>query len=119
MENIEKYVKDGKVAILLSGSKFGWSTRNGYPGLSYDKRVIEYYLEHKDDRDFMCNIVGYPPLIRREQKYFDSIGYKDVSFLGFRNMSLVFLDIGTRYRIEKIDGFERLITQDSIPWDVA
>ena len=51
---MELYEKgDGTFAVLVSpGYGAGWSTWDRKE-LAYDKRIIEYYLAHCDDRDFM------------------------------------------------------------------
>ena len=117
---MEKYIQDNKVAILVSrGFGAGWSTWNNKE-LAYDKRVVEFYLKHKDDEEFMHNIDKYESKTTKDaKKLFKSWGYEDVYFGGFSDIEICWLPVGTKFYITEYDGSETLNTIDSIRWETA
>lgn len=117
----EKYIKDGKVAILVSpGFGAGWSTWEGKE-LAYDKRVVEFWLEHKDDKEFMKDLDSYNDNANKKaaKKQFKEWGYEDVFFGGFKDIVLKWLPIGTSFYISEYDGSESLETISNINWTTA
>ena len=119
---MEKYIKDGKVAILISPSYgSGWSTENSYPELAYDKRVVEFWLAHKDDVEYINRLCGYDesPARALARDYFKSIGYDYVYFRGFADIIIEWLPVGTKYVIQEYDGAEYICTEQEFNWDVA
>lgn len=98
----ELYQKNGKVGVLVSpGFGAGWSTWN-CPQLAYDKRVIEYWLNHKKD-DLL-----FGEEASKAEELFNSWGYKGVYFGGFKNLVLKWVVKGEPFRISEYDGFEEL-----------
>lgn len=117
---MEKYIKDGKVAILYSpGFGAGWSTW-GEEKLAWDKRVVEYYLEHKDDKEFMRQIdIAGSKVEKEAEKYFEELGYPNIYFGGFNELKIGWLKEGTKYHINEYDGSEYIQTVDNMKWSVA
>lgn len=102
---MQKYIKDGKVAILVSpGFGAGWSTWEG-KALAYDRRVVEKFFE------------GTPA--KEMQEYLNSIGYKNIYMGGYDHLIVKWLPVGTKYRITEYDGAENLETIESIEWETA
>ena len=116
----EKYVQDGKVAVLVApGYGAGWSTWN-HPALAYDKRVVEYYLERKDDKDLCKKISSLnTDENKKASKYFESLGYEDVYFGGFKDLVIEWIPEGVRYKIDEYDGCESIVTIDAVDWSIA
>ena len=86
----EKYIQDGKVAILVSpGFGTGWSTWEGKE-LAYDKRVVEFWLKHKDDKEFMEDLDSYNDNANKKaaKKQFKEWGYEDVFSEDLRTLFL-------------------------------
>ena len=103
---MEKLVRDGKVAVLISrGFGAGWSTWNyQYPELVFEPSVAEMIeLNHSDE-----SIVAYC-----EAKYPE--GY----FGGVDDLEIVWLPVGTEFRIGEYDGSESLELKEEIDWQVA
>lgn len=117
---MQKYIRNNKVAILVSQNYgAGWSTWNSKE-LAYDKRVVEFYLKHKDDEEFMRSMHGYKnQTIKEIEEIFKSWGYENVYFGGFNNIEIYWLPVGTKYYISEDDGWETLKTVDSIQWETA
>ena len=105
-KGVELYERDGKYGVLVSpGYGAGWSTWNN-PAVAYDKRVIEFWLAHKDDEDYLRALdVGKD---EDASKYFRDLGYRDVYFGGFEELELEFVSPGEYWRITEYDGSERL-----------
>jgi hypothetical protein len=95
---MEFYHNDkGEVGVLISvGYGAGWSTWND-KRMAYDRRVIEYWLTHKEEHD----------ITRTELKAaFVALGYDDVYFGGWGDLTLKFFPPGTTVRIKEYDGCE-------------
>ena len=115
---MEKYVKDGKVAILLSKDG-GWSTWD-VKSIAFDKRVVEYFLKHKDNKIFMREIEKPNSQTAKEaKKYFEKLGYGDVYFGGFSSLYIKWVPEGTKYYIDEHYGSETLLTEKNIKWATA
>ena len=117
---MKKYVNDGKVAILVSpGFGAGWSTWND-ANLSCDKRVVEFYFQHKDDKQFLKKLDDIDSKeAKNAENLFKSWGYEGVYFGGFSDIEVHWLPVGTKYRITEYDGCETIETVDSINWETA
>lgn len=112
------YEKNGKIGILVSpGYGAGWSTW-GNEQLAYDKRIVEFWLSHKDDEKFMQEVEESGRLSRGESEahkeaanFFKSIGYDECPYMGgFDQIVLKYVPRGTPWRISEYDGFESLET---------
>ena len=108
------YNEDGtKIAVLVSpGYGAGWSTWND-DTLAYDKRVVEFWLAHKDNEKFMEEIDSFSyyekvPALKEAEDFFKSIGYSHIYFGGFNQIELEWVPIGCRWRIDEYDGSESL-----------
>lgn len=114
MQDIEYYYnKEGKIGVLVSGGfGTGWSTANDYGiKLALDKRVIEKFLEHEDDNDWLEAVSAYKenPIQQEFLKFLDSLGYSDyINPFGFQNCHLEYVEKGLPIRIEEYDGRESL-----------
>jgi len=92
----EKYVKDGKVAVLYSpGYGAGWSTWNpDEKGLLFDRRVVAKVLS------------GAPVT----EEFMKELGYTTGYYGGARDLEVAWLDEGQPFRVEEYDGAERVVT---------
>lgn len=119
---MELYEKDGKIGILVSpGYGAGWSTWNTKE-LAYDKRVVEFWLSHKDDAVFMANVertasfdfwgnvTPASDANKEAEAFFKSIGYEKCPYMGgFADIKLQFVRKGIPWMISEYDGYEELI----------
>lgn len=115
------YDKTGKkVAVLVSyGYGAGWST--WYHGeaeepfaIAIDKRVVEFWLQHRDDAEYLKALDAYKDndVKRAASELFRTWGYEDVYFGGFDHIELRWVKAGTLFRIDEYDGAEGLVTLD-------
>lgn len=126
---MEYYEKNGKIGVLVSpvfGS--GWSTWNWNSAdhaydkrLAYDKRIVEFWLSHKDDKEFMGTVGddGYrrceSNAYKEAKNFFKSIGYEKCPYMGgFSNIVLMFVPRGIPWRISEDDGYEKLETLEDL-----
>lgn len=115
-KGIELYTKGDQVAVLVSpGFGAGWSTwvwEDEYNSLAYDKRVIDFWLQHKDDKAFMQEIDSRyeNPTKEETARFFKSLGYDYVYMGGFADIELEWVDIGVPWTITEYDGHETLLT---------
>jgi hypothetical protein len=106
---VEKYIKDGKVAILVSyGFGAGWSTwASEYSEqVLYDPQIVEILLSDKEPKERI--IVEYC-----EKKY------PDLYLGGIDGLSVEWLPVGTAFRIHEYDGSESLEVRDDMDWNIA
>lgn len=124
MSKVEFYYnKDHtEVAILISaGFGAGWSSWNTIE-LAYDKRVVEYWLAHKDDEEWMAAIDKFlenNAIQQQAKNDFAMMGYPNVYFGGFNDIKLIWVPIGTKFRINEYDGAESIYTEDMDNWVVC
>ncbi len=117
---MNKYVKDGKVAVLVSpGFGAGWSTWNT-EDLALDSRVVEYFFMRHHDQELLDKIAKLDTLENKEAKeYFESLGYDNVYFGGFNQIEIHWVKQGTIFRISEYDGNEHIVLQKDEKWMVA
>lgn len=110
-KGVELYEKDGAYGVLVSpGFGAGWSTWEK-DELAYDKRVVEFWLSHKDDAEWMSTVdYGVSPAAKEAKGFFESIGYGDPYMGGFDQIVLKFVGPGVWWRITEYDGSESLET---------
>ena len=115
------FEENGKFGVLVSpGFGAGWSTW-GESQLAYDKRIIEFWLFHKDDEEFMRTVRDYgyrgapaSEAYQEAEKFCESIGFDECPYMGgFKNLKLVFVKPGVPWRITEYDGSESLETLDN------
>ena len=92
------YIKDGKVAVLVSkGFGAGWSTWNDHR-LAYDKNVIELFMKYRDhdiDYEQFCDGI-------------EALGYKGTYFGGLNGCLIKWVPVGTFFTISEYDGSESI-----------
>ena len=101
---MEKVIKDGKVAILVSDDfGAGWSTWNSeFPELLYHPKVVEMVINGRQseiDEEWVTQNLG-------ENYAYVYCGSAT------RNLKVIWLPIGTKFFIYDYDGAEILVTED-------
>ena len=127
---IEKYYNEDKsaIAVLVSYDYgAGWSTWNKQGGepyqIAYDKRVVEFWLEHKNDKHYLEELDRFNfeanPIKTEALTYFESLGYSGIYFGGFSGIELEWVPIGAHFEIREYDGAESLYILDLSDYAVA
>lgn len=98
---MEKVVKDGKVAVIVSpGFGAGWYSWNtDFPELLFHPKIVELVLENRHEEiteELIHNVLGIS-----EEIY--------VGFYGVSALKVVWVPEGTAFRIDEYDGAEGLI----------
>ncbi len=103
---MEKLVVDGKVAVLVSrGYGAGWSTWNTeYPGMLFDPEIASMVVNGNDQ----------VKIIKVAQKKYPE-GY----FGGVDGLSVQWIPVGTKFRVDEYDGAESLEFLNEVEWIVA
>ena len=125
---IKEYTRidnDGQiwVGVLVSaGYGAGWSTWNSYKGegeldLALDHRIIEWLLANAkvttyEDSNIDWDIEDVDEAALKE--YCESIGYHDVYCGGAEGLWIEWYRKGTLIRIEEYDGYESVITGNTL-----
>ena len=106
---MEKYQRDGKVAVLISpGFGAGWSTWNyRYPEILFDPQVVDLVLNYKGS-----------DLVPRIEMVCET-KYPEGYFGGAEDLQVRWLDPGERFLINEYDGSESLTTEGDMKWNVA
>ena len=102
--------ENGEIGVLISkGFGAGWSTWN-QAEIAYDKRVVEYFLEHYNDANWMNKIGSRHTNDVQDEfiRLLQTWGYDSVYIRGFVDCELYFVPSGTPFRIEEYDGSESL-----------
>jgi len=109
---VKKYIKDGKVAVLVSrGFGAGWSTWSyDHPSeqLLYEPNIVEILLSDKDTREKIKLIEDYC-----------EVNYKDFYLGGLEQLDVEWLPVGTAFRIHEYDGSESVEIRDEMDWVIA
>jgi len=118
MNNVDLYEKDGKVAVLITGG-FGaaWSANSVSP-LAYDKRIIKFWLDHKDNKEFMRSASDYKDNFVNSyvKQFFKDWGYDYVYLGAFDSLELVWVEKGKPFQIREYDGSEWIEYYDPDKW---
>lgn len=108
-------------AVLVShGFGAGWSTWDNVR-LAYDKRIVEFWLAHKDNKEWMESFNTLfrtkSPAYEEAVSFFKSIGYHDCPCMGgFSDIKLHWVPTNSKWRIEEYDGAESLIFENDLNW---
>lgn len=126
MNSVELYwnPEHSEYVVLVSyGFGAGWSTWE-CPELAYDKRVVEFWLAHKDDEEWMKTVDNFgfgstkeSQAHREATEFFKSIGYENVYMGGFSDICLEWVPRGVKWRINEYDGSESIEFEHSDTWN--
>lgn len=122
-KNIPLYYNEDKTkfGVLVSyGFGAGWSTWNEHE-LAYDKRVIEFWLAHKDDERWMREVERYHPESPEHKEacdfFINELGFDNCPYMGgFPDCVLEWVPIYARFRITEYDGAESLEIENEGSW---
>lgn len=121
-KNIPLYYNEDKTAfgVLVSyGFGAGFSTWSEHE-LAYDRRVIEFWLAHKNDERWMREVERYNPESPEHKEacaFFNEIGLDDCPYMGgFPDCDLEWVPVGARFRINEYDGAESLEIENEGSW---
>ena len=119
-KNVPLYYNEDKTAfgVLVSYCYGAGFSTWAYHEMAYDRRVIEFWLSHKDDEQWMMDVRYHTEgrAFSETINFFTSIGYPDLYFGGFANCELEWVPIGTNFRINEYDGAESLEIEDGSNW---
>ena len=103
---MEKVIIEGEVAVLVSpGFGAGWSSWNyQYPEMLFDPKIVAMVETEQSDEAILAYC---------QEKYPE--GY----FGGVDDLEIVWLPVGTCFRIQEYDGSESLEIREDIHWQVA
>lgn len=107
---VDKYVVDGKVAVLVSGGfGAGWSTWNDDEGMLFDKEVVEILLDKTLSED------------EQQHKIYSlcEVKYPDAHLGGVTGLDVKWVSEGTLFIINEYDGSERLECLASMNFNIA
>lgn len=96
---MEKVIRDGKVAVLVSpGFGSGWYTWNDdYLQLLFHPKLVEMVEQGKADQI-------------DEEWVKENLGIENVYCGGAYRLEIHWLPVGTAFTIDEYDGFESLLT---------
>ena len=100
---MEKVIRDGKVAILIShGFGAGWYSWNYNPELLFSPKLVEMVEQdraHEIDTDWVK----------------DNLGIEGVYCGGASDLKIHWLPVGTAFSVAEYDGNESLRTIEDLP----
>lgn len=103
---MRKVIKDGKVAVLVSpGFGAGWSTWNPTePEMLFDPVIVQMVEDNTDPATIM---------MVAEAKY------KNCYTGGVSDLMVVWVPIGTEFKVDEYDGAESIIFKEQEKWITA
>lgn len=111
-QDIPKFIKDGKVAVLYSpGFGAGWSSwcrDEDAEKVLFDPEIVAIYISVTDEKQRDEMIKAYC-----EDKY------PDMYIGGLRDLEVAWLPIGTHFQIHEYDGSESIDIRDEMEWTIA
>jgi hypothetical protein len=116
---VEKYVReDGKVAVLYSRARGGWSTwctDDQKECLLFDKNIVEMVLQTDIE-----SRQSTQQLEQNVKKYVDSLwGDSAVYCGGVSSLDIEWMEPGTKFVIHEHDGNEGVIKLEEFRWNLA
>lgn len=107
---MSKFIKDGKVAVLISpgfGAGFStWDYGGDYPEIIFDPLIVEILLGNKKNKtESICDYIEK--------------NYPGFCTLGVEDLVVEWIDVGAKFRIDEYDGCESLIIENENSWIVA
>jgi hypothetical protein len=101
---MKKLIRDGKVAVLVSpGFGAGWYTWHSIGELLYDPSIVEWV-----EREELDKIITYMEL-----------KYPDTYCGGLDDLTVMWVPVGAKFRIDEYDGSESLILESEQHWMTA
>jgi hypothetical protein len=105
MKVLNKLVRDGHVAILIStdygAGWYSWNT--DYPEILFDPAMVRLVEENKFDELEIYAILKYP----------------NISRLALRDLEVEWIREGVEFRINEHDGSESIEYKDEVDWITA
>lgn len=121
---VQKVIRDGKVAILVSpGFGAGWYTWNAdKEWILFDPYLVAL-VEKLSTPEFLDQGPAGPRALFEDivveiESYCDNKD-PDGYYGGARDLVVKWLPVGTKFYIEEYDGAESLVTEDSLTWMTA
>lgn len=104
-KNIDKLIKDGKVAVLYSpGFGAGWFTWNGdYPEILFDPAIAQLVLDDKFDELETFMVLKYPKIYQG----------------GLEQLQVKWIPQGTLFKVVEYDGAESIELKENNDWIIA
>jgi len=109
MNNTQKVIRDGKVAVLYSpGHGAGWYTWNGYDynELIFHPKLVEMVENGKEEQI-------------TQEWIEENLGLSGICVLGAFDLEIQWLDVGTKFIIEEYDGSEFIRTLNDMQFITA
>lgn len=102
---MNKVIRDGKVAVLYSpGFGAGWYTWNlEHPEIIYDPGIVDLLESGEQDK-----LIAYVTL-----------KWPDLYTGGMDSLKIVWLPVGTAFKIEEYDGNESITVKEDVDWFIA
>lgn len=116
---VERYVKDGKVAVIRSVSfSIGWNSCGANPeALMYDRQLAEII----ERLDLAASAMAVKKLERDlEERVAELMGLeRDDEFPYRPRLGIRWVPLGERFQIRSYDGLESVVLESEIKWITA
>ena len=114
---MEKYIKDGKVAVLYSpGHGAGWSTwNNGRRWHGRSENLGSVLLYEPAIVKMVEESVPVDQIVSYCEKVYGSLGY----YGGAEDLQVVWMELGTEFEVVEYDGSESINYRNHHTWNTA
>lgn len=101
----QRVIREGKVAVVYSPNfGAGWYTWNTeHPELLFDPMIVE--CVEQEDKEKLATYVA--------------MRYPDIYAGGMRDLQVVWLPVGTLFRVHEYDGSESIEIKEELDWIIA
>jgi len=112
MEKPKRYIRDGKIAVVYSpgygGGLGSWNERH-MPDIVTDPEIVEFILLHKPKDELISSMAadGKENADMDRLRAFIASKYND-AYLGADILSIGWVSLGERWRIDEYDGAESI-----------
>ena len=106
--DMDKVVRDGKVAVLVTGDYgCGWYSAHYEPALLFSPEVVRWVEAGKPDSEALA----LETMLSEE--------FSQAYLYGMKNLEVLWLPVGKRFLIQEYDGLETLLTMEELDLQVA
>ena len=112
---MDKVIRDGMVAVLYSPDfGAGWYTWNTkHPAMLYDPTVVKWVMDGKPYGQKPSGVEWVRFVATLEEKY------PGIYRGGLRDLEIRWVPVGTRFYVDEYDGYETVVLEHEVQWEVA
>ncbi len=117
-QEIKKVVRDGKVAVIISGSYgwgwYTWCSSDYAEQILFDPEIVSL-IEMDDPADRSQHAYISDKTVQKIEEYCEK-QYPDFSLFDVGGLEIRWIPEGKKFRVTEHDGYEEIYTEDDLPF---